>query len=114
MRRRAVALGVSVVLHVAFVALLVPRSRADAPRDAAATIEVTQVSAAELAPADQPLPEPADDGFEAALLHLEEFAFDLAKIRARENALFPFLTLDLMFLDRVARDLRDVEQRLSN
>jgi hypothetical protein len=116
MRKRTTTFGVSMCLHIVVLAVLIVRSRGE-PELASPRIEVESVSAAEIVAADQQLPvsnaEPVDDRFEASLV-TGEFAFDLAKIRRRENALFPFLTLDLMFLDRVAEDLDAARQRLTN
>jgi hypothetical protein len=40
--------------------------------------------------------------------------FNIAKIAARRAALFPFLTADLSFIDRMANDIRGASARLSN
>jgi hypothetical protein len=48
------------------------------------------------------------------MLRVEQFTFDIVKIRNRANSLFPFLTLDLMFLDRLPRDIRESQRRMVN
>jgi hypothetical protein len=113
-RRRSLALGISALVHAAALAVLVPRTAPDTARRVPATA-VEQIRAAELAAPDVVLPvRPAEDTFEASPRRDDESAFDIAKIRARENALFPFLTLDLRFLDRMTRDLDAALQRMSN
>jgi hypothetical protein len=43
-------------------------------------------------------------------LRIEDYAFDTAKIRSRQTVLFPFLTLELTFLDR-ATDAMEIARR---
>jgi hypothetical protein len=42
------------------------------------------------------------------------FDFDISKIRDRREVLFPFLTLDLLFLERVNKEVHSARQRLAN
>ena len=81
-------------------------------------VVVEQVAPDVLSPApDLQLPVPADERanlWEASMWRVDEFAFDIARIRERLNVLFPFLTLDLMFLERVPEDLRAARERLTN
>jgi hypothetical protein len=121
-RRRTVALALSVVLHVTALALLAVRvAERTAPAAPRATSSGKQIQIEYLPPpaaADALLPAPADavdDGaFEASMLRLDKFNFDVAKIRARANSLFPFLTLDLLFLERVPRDLEAAQRQLAD
>ena len=115
-RRRAFALGTSALVHAAALAVLAPRATPGAVRGAPA-IAIEEVSAAEVSPdllLPPPAPASADDTFASSSRRDDEFAFDSAKIRARENALFPFLTLDLQFLDRITRDMEAALQRVTN
>jgi hypothetical protein len=117
MRRRSVAFCLSGLLHAATLAGLAARPRPESTAEGTAAA-VEYVSAAELDVPDQrlttPDEAPPDDTFEASLVPGGLIAFDLAKIRSRENSLFPFLTLDLVFLDRLPRDLAQAQQRMSN
>jgi hypothetical protein len=115
--RRTAALILSALLHAsALLALLIRAQTGELVEPLGIVVE--QVSPDELAAApDQQLPSSADEApplWEASMLRLDEFAFDVSKIRERMNVLFPFLTLDLMFLDRVSEDLRVARQRLTN
>ena len=115
--RRVVALTCSAGLHTAVLAVLVWRSWQPVLQ-APSAIAVEQVSPDAITAPDRQLP-PADDDltdrlWEASMLRMDAFAFDVAKIRERMNVLFPFLTLDLMFLDRVSDDLRAARDQLSN
>jgi hypothetical protein len=52
-----------------------------------------------------------EDG--TAHVSLPSFDFDITKIRARRNVLFPFLTADLRFLDHIAREVTLARKRLA-
>jgi hypothetical protein len=117
-RHHATAMTVSLALHVLLVAMLVARSgvkRVEALPAVAAAAEATEP--ADVVP-DAVLPvtplAPADDTFDVTMLRVDQFTFDIAKIRSRANSLFPFLTLDLMFLDRVPRDVGESHRRMVN
>jgi hypothetical protein len=116
-RDRAVTLSLSALLHAAALGLLLLRAASGTAIEAPAIV-VESVTAAALAPPDQrltsPDTDPADGSDQTSPLELDVLTVDLTKIRARENVLFPFLTLDLMFLDRVSQDRRDALRRLSN
>jgi hypothetical protein len=58
---------------------------------------------------DHPIPPEQLSGYE-----LSGLPFNLAKIAARREALFPFLTADLSFLDRLSADLRASSATLRN
>src|SRR5688500_16279681 len=89
-----------------------PRIVADAP---APETTATPGSAA----TDEPLPSapepeiPIGGGFEISRLRVGELNVDIAKIRARSTTLFPFLTLDLKFLERVPVDVQKARERLA-
>jgi hypothetical protein len=114
--RRLIGLGVSGGFHAAVVVLLVLRAQDDRLLAPAAVV-IEQVSPEALAPPpDRQLPASTEDAlplWEASMLRVEEFTFDIAKIREQLNVLFPFLTLDLGFLDRVPEDVRAARDRLS-
>jgi hypothetical protein len=117
--RRSPAFALSAALHATVLAVLVGRSQLDrVPIVEPVGIVVENVSPDVLSDLpDQQLPAPAEDAaplWEASMFRLDEFTFDVARIRERMNVLFPFLTLDLMFLDRVPEDLRVARQRLTN
>jgi hypothetical protein len=58
---------------------------------------------------DHPIPPEQLSGYE-----LSGLPFNLAKIAARRDSLFPFLTADLSFLDRLSSDLRASSAKLPN
>ena len=58
---------------------------------------------------DSPIPPEQLSGYE-----LSGLPFNLAKIAARRESLFPFLTADLGFLDRIATDFRAASAHLQN
>lgn len=47
-------------------------------------------------------------------VNIAGFTFDVARIRARRNALFPFLTLDTLFLEGLDEQVRSASRRLIN
>jgi hypothetical protein len=116
-RSDGVALGLSLTMHLLLVAVLVARSGQGERLEALPAVAEAAETAASSAP-DATLPttpeNPENDTFDVSLLRVDEFTFDLAKIRNRANSLFPFLTLDLMFLERVSRDIRESQQRMVN
>lgn len=117
--RRTIALTISGLLHTAAVlAAVLLRAPLGVPVESD-EIVVEHVTLGAVPEPDQVLPTPPDTAptdrrFEVSMRRLDDFAFDLAKIRDRANSLFPFLTLDLMFLDRVPGDLRAAQERLTN
>jgi hypothetical protein len=70
----------------------------------------------------EPMPPPQDEPFAPPAIPPEELSgyeisglpFNMAKIAARKDVLFVFLTGDLGFLDRIAGDLRAEAGRLGN
>ena len=108
--------GASVALHLGaviawFVIAMLPPTMeipAAAPMIDIARIEVPPPMDAPIA-IDHPIPPEQLSGYE-----LSGLPFNLAKIAARREALFPFLTADLSFLDRIATDLRASQARLRN
>jgi hypothetical protein len=107
-------------MHLLLVAILVARSEAQTtPEPLPAVAEATEATAtSDSAAPDAVLPVTpdalVDDTFDVTMLRVDQFTFDVAKIRARANSLFPFLTLDLMFLERVPHDIRAAQQRMVN
>jgi hypothetical protein len=108
---------VSAGLHVApFVIWLIVASIPPAPTapaiDAAPQYEVMRIVVPPLDEPfaiDHPVPPERLSGYE-----LSGLPFNLAKIAARRDALFPFLTADLSFLDRLSSDLRVSSAQLPN
>ena len=118
--RRARGLAGSLALHAAVFALiaLTPLDRHSPSRDTAASSVVVAFvppSDARVEPNDHALSEghsAATDS--AAPLRVAGFNFDVARIRARRNTLFPFLTLDLLFLQGLDEQVRSTRRRLVN
>jgi hypothetical protein len=80
--------------------------------DAAPMIEIARI---ELPPADEPIA--IDHPIPPEQLSGYEFSglpFNIPKIAARREALFPFLTVDLGFLEQMANDLRASAAKLKN
>jgi hypothetical protein len=122
--RRFGAQTLSLLLHLVAIALLIgartlapPQPAYDADADAVASVADPSLPPQ---PTDTPLPQesdpqiPAGGGFEVSELRVGELNVDIEKIRARSTALFPFLTLDLKFLERVPQDVRRARERLAN
>jgi hypothetical protein len=110
-RRRLSGLAGSVALHVAIAVLIAllpppsPGAREPAPQTwGTASTFVVGPEALVAAPGDQVLVDegtpPAAQGTEGGDLRIGAFHINIAKIRARRNWLFPFLTTDLLFLER--------------
>jgi len=121
--RRLSGLAVSVVLHAAAIALLVmlpssPRKNSQGRTSESAVTFIAAPHEPGDQPGDRELVEPpaAADTRSSNAGHVEiaGFDFDIAKIRARRNALFAFLTTDLAFLDRVEAAIRSNHGRLVN
>ena len=100
------SLLLSVSLHVAgLVGLAVWSRTVDDAEPAAVDIEYVETEPG--APPDQQLPPMETDGtpaFDPAPLQIGDLQIDIAKVRSRLPMLFPFLTLDMRFLDRVSYD----------
>src|SRR5512134_556436 len=103
--QRAGGFGASIVLHAAAIALLILRSPADgieAGLQGDVPLAIVTVPDDTLLPTD-PAPDPQSDEptrSERALA-LDTFTFDVEKIRRRRHSLFPFLTGDVLFVERV-------------
>src|SRR5687767_7323285 len=98
--RRIGGLAISVALHAALVAALVflpPRQRRGAAEQQRTVAVLYIGKPAESAPAEILAEEQRIDGAvnDPALLRMPGFELDVARIRARHDALFPFLTEDL-------------------
>lgn len=110
-RSAAVSLSLHAAAAIAWlvIALLPP---AVIIPEAAPMVEITRI---ELPPSDPPIiidhPIPPEQlsGYEFSGL-----PFNLAKIAARRQSLFPFITADLSFLERLPGDLRAATARLKN
>jgi hypothetical protein len=117
--RRICGLAVSAPLHLAAVALcafLAAQSIASVP-SRGRSIVVTYVSAPGDSTSAQDLVLAADEDanrIPPRRLDVAGFHFDIERIRARREALFPFLTADLMFLDPIRDERRAAEGRLVN
>ena len=104
-KQRAGGFGASIVLHAAAIALLILRSAASGSLDSgtpAESISIVAVPEDTLLPFD-PAPDPkeADPEEPRQSLELDTFEFDVEKIRRRRHSLFPFLTGDVLFVERV-------------
>lgn len=111
--RRATGLSLSAVLHAfASIALMFQ------PVGAVPALPSTDarfVAAIELPPPDEVLVEddPVDPA-ELSGLDVPGLPFNISKIAARKKSLFPFLTLDLTFLQRIDRDAREASVHVTN
>jgi hypothetical protein len=118
--RRISAQTASLVLHLTAIALLVGVRTMAPPREPSVAVESAAPDATEPPASDQPLPSDPEPeignggGFEVSRLRVGELNVDIAKIRARSAVLFPFLTLDLKFLERMPQDIQKSRQRLVN
>jgi hypothetical protein len=118
--RRISAQTLSLALHLVMIALLIGARTMAPPRDAQIAVDSSTPDTAEIAAADEPLPSepepeiPIGGGFEISRLRVGELNVDIAKIRARSTTLFPFLTLDLKFLERVSQDVQKARERLAD
>lgn len=111
LQRRVCGLAGSIALHIAVAALIAVlpapvRGAAEPTPETWGTVTTFVVGPEALAekPGDQVL---ADEGVpttsvssEGATLRIDALRIDIEKIRARRNWLFPFLTTDLLFLER--------------
>ncbi len=110
--RRTVSLAVSGTLHILLLSILAAGSAAvvgDGATDEQAGGQVAIVAVPEdvLLPIDPPADDQDDPAVpQDAPLLLDEFAFDVDKIRRRQHALFPFLTGDVLFLEQVVERTR--------
>jgi hypothetical protein len=120
-KRRASGLAVSLWLHAAVVGLLILRSSSTDSAEGSADTQASGEIAIVAVPEDLLLPvDPADDaredpeiGRETGLM-IDEFTFDLDRIRRRRTSLFPFLTGDVLFLESVVEKTRLDPSALQN
>ncbi len=119
-QQRTVSLAVSLTLHALAFALLAAGSAAVAgagTTDAQAGGQLSIVSVPQdvLLPIEPPAAEQEDPAIaDDAALTLDEFEFDIEKIRRRQLALFPFLTRDVLFLETVLERTRVDPAKLFN
>ena len=118
--RRVYGFSVSAVLHVAAVAglaLVAPPPDSSNPAHPGSQTSIVYVPSEPTATSrDRDLVEeaPADAVVEHAGVRFAGFEFDIAKVRRRRDGLFPFLTADLPFLDRITDDRRPSSSGLVN
>lgn len=121
--RRLTGLAASVALHACGLALIVllPSRLIDtaAAPAGAPPVQVAYIPALPTAPpesADRVLTEEHETiaGTEEERVIVSGMDIDITKVRARRNDLFPFLTLDLMFLERIAADVNTPPKTLLN
>ena len=111
--RRATGLSLSAVLHaVASIAVMFQ------PLGAVPAVLLPDspiVAVIEMPPPDEVLIEddPIDPA-ELSGLDVPGLPFNIPKIAARKKSLFPFLTLELTFLQRIDRDAREASVRVTN
>lgn len=118
--RRSAGLAASLLLHAAALVFVMTRDPAMAgapgPADGDAAIAVMNAPADLMLPSD-PQPDESTD-IETppgqAPLVIDDFAFDIEKIRRRRHALFPFLTADVLFLERIVERTRIDPEALYN
>ena len=107
----------STLVHAGGIAMLLSLSVKPADQDALG-IEVVATTAAAAAAADLPIAltpaPPSSAGDAEASFRVDDFTIDVAKIRAREQSLFPFLTLDLKFLEPLQAGVAESRGRLIN
>jgi len=119
-QQRTYSFAVSLSVHAIAVALLAAGS-ATIPGDgttdtqAAGQLAIVNVPQDILLPIDPPQSEADDPVVEPdAPLALDEFEFDIEKIRRRQHALFPFLTGDVLFLEQVLERTRVDSAKMFN
>ena len=112
-RRTVIA---SLAAHLALIAGLMLATLASPPLVAVDPPAMIEVARIELPPPDdepigleKPIPPEELSGYE-----LSGLPFNMAKIAARRESLFPFLTADLSFLERLATDVRNLSTRVGN
>ena len=115
--RRSCGVAAAAVLHVAALAVAMALPAA-AVRPIEEPLEIGFVdppTTSSPASGDQALPgEPVLAGETSADPDAAEQRADIAKIRARRDSLFPFLTLDLQFLPRLEQALAAAREKMVN
>ena len=114
--RPATAAAGSLSVHIGLLLVIILIALMPAPPPRAVERATLEVSRVELGGAPEP-PIATDDPVRPEDLSGYEIAglpFDMGKIAARRTSLFPFLSNELEFLDRLAGEVRDTEARLGN
>jgi hypothetical protein len=110
-RTVVVSLGVHAAAVIACLMIAAVPPVVDVP----AAAPMREIARIELPPSDSPLLiERAIPPEELSGYDISGLPFNLPKIDARRASLFPFLTADLSFIDRLATDLRTPAARLTN
>jgi hypothetical protein len=118
-RRRTIGLMVSLAAHLALAAFLTLRQPAEGAAgdgERSTPLVVMTVSEDEILLPDPPNAESAevDVSPDEKALVVDEFTFDIEKIRRRRRALFPYLTSDVLFVDQVIERSRVAPDTLVN
>lgn len=112
-QRRSAALSVS--LHVAMAAIWLFVASIPPALTLPASAPMVEIARIEVPPAEPPLlVERAIPPEELSGYDISGLPFNIAKIEARRASLFPFLTADLSFIERMATDVRAASARLGN
>jgi hypothetical protein len=111
--RRATGFSLSAVLHAVGAIALMFQPLAAVP--AVPPPDSRIVATVEMAPPDEVLidDDPVDPA-ELSGLDVPGLPFNIPKIAARKKSLFPFLTLELTFLQRIDRDAREASVHVTN
>ena len=106
---------VSLAVHAAAVIACLVIAAVPPVVEVPAAAPMREIARIELPPSDSPLlVERAIPPEELSGYDISGLPFNLPKIDARRASLFPFLTADLSFIDRLATDLRTSAARLTN
>jgi hypothetical protein len=112
--RRLACHAVSAAAHAAMLIVLVAAAKRTNDENVVELVAPAAVETADDTPLGSvPEPNPAGD-IELPDRTVDGFSIDLEKIRAQRATLFPFLTLDLMFLAPLQHDVAAARTRLVN
>ena len=112
-QRRSAMLSVS--LHLAMAAIWLIVASIPPALTLPASAPMVEIARIEMPPADPPLLiERAIPPEELSGYDISGLPFNISKIEARRASLFPFLTADLSFIERMATDVRAASARLGN
>ena len=107
--------GVSVSLHLGVSAIWLIVASIPPALTLPASAPMIEIARMEMPPADPPLLiERAIPPEELSGYDMSGLPFNIPKIEARRASLFPFLTADLTFIERMATDVRAASARLGN
>jgi hypothetical protein len=117
--QRAFGFAVSLSLHAVVVALLILRAPADghgtSDIQSGGQLAIVAVPEDILLPIDPPADDQDDPPVDTdSALSMDEFSFDVERIRRRQHALFPFLTSDVLFLEPLVERTRADPSTLFN